>query len=111
MEVLLDLFEKAKHEEDLEMHEKWGKEERCPEHYEIYSWIAKTKRRLTSEQVVQQSRGAALMYTVSIELSDPAENVNGRGNPQRSGFGCVRCRSQQSHRRDREMGQLFKRTR
>jgi len=39
MEVFLDLFEEAKHEEDFVMHEKWGKEERCSGRRYIHSCI------------------------------------------------------------------------
>lgn len=93
MEIFLDFSEKAKHEEDFVMHEQWSKDECYSKRHYIRSRIADTGKILTSEQVIQQCRGAALVYTMSIELSEPAENVDGRSDPQRTGLGCVRSRS------------------
>ena len=91
LEVLLGLLEKAKHEEDLVMHKKWGKDERCSEcHYAQFRVI--TGGKFTSEQIIQQSRCPALMNAVSIELSDPTPNVNNCRYRQRIGFGCECCR-------------------
>ena len=42
VEVFLDLFGKAKHEEDFVMHEKWGKDERYSGRRYIYSSDIKT---------------------------------------------------------------------
>ena len=51
LEVLLGLFEKAKHEEDLVMHKKWGKDESCSEHHYVQFRVI-TGEKLTSEQII-----------------------------------------------------------
>jgi hypothetical protein len=73
LKVLVDLLQKPKPKEDFVVHEKRGKDERYLEWVivKVTSTSSTYKETRTSEQVVQQSRGAALMDTMSIELSQP----------------------------------------
>ena len=61
-------------------------------------------KNLTSEQVIQQGRGATLVDTVSIELSEPTEDVNCCSNPHGTGLGCERRCGQQGQRCDWDVG-------
>jgi hypothetical protein len=73
LKVLVDLLQKPKLKEDFVVHEKRGKDERYLEWVivKVASTSSTHKETRTSEQVVQQSGGAALMDTMSIELSQP----------------------------------------